>query len=80
MTLEEIALSLKELGFNGGWVVTGNEITLWENDSPQPTQDELAAGLILAQQRMAERSVARQALLERLGITAEEAQLLLGGI
>lgn len=79
MTHEETILALKELGFNGGWVVTGNEITLWENDFPQPTQSELDAGLVLAEQRIAERVATREALLARLGITEEEAQLLLGG-
>ena len=80
MTHEEIVQGLKELGFNGGWVVTGNEITLWENDLPQPTESELVAGLALIQQREAAKAAAREALLARLGITAEEAQLLLGGI
>ena len=50
------------------------------------TADELEQRLkdqekhALLEQAKQERIVAREALLERLGITAEEAQLLLGGI
>ena len=80
MTHEEVVQGLKELGFNGGWVVTGNEITLWENDLPQPSESELIAGLALVEERTVAKAVAREALLARLGITEEEAQLLLGGI
>lgn len=45
MTHEQIVEALKKLGFNSGWVVTGDEITLWENDAPQPTEAELQAAL-----------------------------------
>jgi len=79
MTHEELIKSLKQLGFNDGWVVTDNEITLWENNSLQPTESELIAGLALAEQQLSDKDIARQALLEKLGITEEEAQLLLGG-
>lgn len=50
------------------------------------TADELVqrskdqAKYALIEQAKQERLIAREALLERLGITAEEAQLLLGGI
>ncbi len=80
MTHEEVVQGLKELGFSGGWVVTGNEITLWENDLPQPSESELIAGLALVEERTVAKAAAREALLARLGITAEEAQLLLGGM
>jgi len=32
---------LRELGFNDGWAVRGNTIVAWDNDTPQPTQEEL---------------------------------------
>lgn len=80
MTHDEVLLALKELGFTGGWVVTDNRITLWENDSPQPTESELIAGLSLAEQHLANKLAAKQAVLDSLGITEEEAALLLGGI
>ena len=36
-----IANGLKQLGFNSGWVVNGEEITLWENPEPQPTMEAI---------------------------------------
>ena len=36
-----IANGLKQLGFNSGWVINGEEITLWENPEPEPTMEEI---------------------------------------
>lgn len=47
-------------------------------EAEQRTKD-LAKHIVLAEAKAA-RAVAREALLARLGITVEEAQLLLGGI
>jgi hypothetical protein len=78
MTHEEVVQGLKELGFNGGWVITGNEITLWENELPQPTESELIAGLALVEQHAVAKAAARQAVLDKLGLTADEVAALLG--
>lgn len=40
---EKIANGLKQLGFNTGWVITGGEITLWENAEPQPSYEDIEA-------------------------------------
>jgi hypothetical protein len=81
MTTEEIANGLKQLGFNSGWVISGNEITLWEHDAPQPTQDELKNAAQLWEQTQAnaqaQAEAEKAALLAKLGITADEAKLLL---
>jgi hypothetical protein len=37
MNNKEITNGLLQLGFNSGWVISGEEITLWENSEPQPT-------------------------------------------
>jgi len=37
MKTQKIVNGLKQLGFNSGWVVNGDEIVLWENSEPQPT-------------------------------------------
>ena len=37
MTHQELTDGLRQLGFNTGWAVSGDEITLWENSEPQPT-------------------------------------------
>ena len=82
MATQEIADGLKQLGFDTGWVVTGDEITLWENDAPQPTASAIAkaATLWAATVQAEATAVATQkaALLARLGITADEAKLLIG--
>ena len=33
---DRICAWLIEQGYTSGWVVTGDEITLWLNDEPQP--------------------------------------------
>lgn len=45
LTHEEIVAALHNLGVDSGWVVTGDEITLWEHSNPQPTEAELRAAL-----------------------------------
>jgi len=42
MKNDETANGLEQLGFISGWVLTGDEITLWENAEPQPTKAALA--------------------------------------
>ena len=81
MNHEEIKNGLFQLGYYNGWVLTGNEITLWENDEAQPTLETiLEASKLWAKteaDKQAEAAAARAALLEKLGITEEEARLLL---
>jgi len=82
MNHDEITNGLKQLGFDGNWVVTGEEITLWENSEPQPTATAIAkaATLWAATVQAADDAAAtdKAALLARLGITADEAKLLIG--
>lgn len=81
MTTQQIANGLKQLGFNSGWVISGDEIVLWEHDAAQPTQDELKNAAALWEQNQAkaqaEAEADKAALLAKLGITADEAKLLL---
>jgi hypothetical protein len=83
MNGKEIGKGLLQLGFNSGWAITGNEITLWENTEPQPSAQEISDAAKLWENTVAAeaeaKATAKAALLDRLGITAEEAQLLLGG-
>ena len=66
------------------WTLNGDEYTglTWLSDTPKPTQEELDAlwepTLQLMAQEKADKEAARQALLDRLGITADEARMLLG--
>lgn len=41
MSHKTITNGLLALGFESGWVVTGEEITLWENPEPQPTLEAI---------------------------------------
>ena len=41
MSHKTITNGLLALGFNSGWVVSGEEITLWENPEPQPTLESI---------------------------------------
>jgi len=82
MKNDETANGLEQLGFISGWVLTGDEITLWENAEPQPTKAALAIAATqwaATQAAKAEATATQKAaLLARLGITADEAKLLIG--
>jgi hypothetical protein len=78
MTHDDVIGAQHALGYPGGWVVTGTEITVWENSDPKPTDDDIKKGIKLVATAAAAKASARQALLDRLGITADEAALLLG--
>jgi hypothetical protein len=41
MNNKEITNGLLQLGFNSGWVISGEEIILWENPEPQPTLEAI---------------------------------------
>lgn len=34
---EKLRKGLMQLGFNTGWVISGDQITLWENSEPIPS-------------------------------------------
>jgi len=68
---------------NTEWTLNGDEYSglTWLSDSEKPTQEELDglwdATLAAIAQEKTDRETARQALLDRLGITADEARMLL---
>lgn len=69
---------------NGGWLIRGNEYSGIEWISCEPvTEAEFEAGFAQVDawkaQAEAEAQAKRQALLDKLGITEDEARLLLGG-
>jgi len=76
MQTEEIVNGLKQLGFNSGWVVNGNEITLWENESPQPTMQEISVASKLWEENQIKAKKAVEAKLEALGLTVEDLRIL----
>ena len=82
MTNFKIADALQFLGFPNGWVCSDTEIVLWENSEPQPTKkqlDDAIKQLATTQESVqTAKQVARQAVLDKLGLTADEAAALLG--
>lgn len=69
---------------NSVWELSGNdyENLIWKSDDTKPTKKELddLAPIVEAEQAKADadKQAARQALLDKLGITNDEAKLLLG--
>lgn len=69
---------------NTEWTLNGDEYSglTWLSDTEKPTQEELDAlwepTLAMIEQEKADKTAARQALLDRLGITEDEARMLLG--
>jgi len=79
MTHNEITDGLQQLGFHTGWVVTGDEITLWTNSEPQPTAAAIAKAAPLWATTVAAKTAATAAAktsaqnkLAALGLTADE--------
>lgn len=69
---------------NGGWIITGNDYEGIEFLECEPiTKEQFTDGFAKYNSWKAEQDSAKAAqkaaLLDRLGLTAEEAQLLLGG-
>ena len=69
----------------GGWVIYGDDFdsVIWTDDRPRCTKEEFQAGFAIYDAWKAEQEAAakaqKQALLDKLGITEDEAKLLLGG-
>ncbi len=75
MKTKEIANGLTQLGFNSGWVVSGEEIVLWENPEPQPTMEailEAAKDYVEPEPTVADK-------LASVGLSLEELKTALGG-
>jgi hypothetical protein len=85
MNNELISQALVELGFNSGWTVTGDALEgiAWiDEPAKKPTDKELQEMIAKLPEihaaKAADEASKKQAILDRLGITAEEASLILG--
>ena len=79
MTNDEVANGLQQLGFNSGWAISGDEITLWEHTEPQPSAAAISEAAPLWAATVAAKEAATaaakesaQAKLAALGLTADE--------
>ena len=76
MTNQEITNGLKQLGFDSGWVVTGDEITLWENTEPQPSNEAITKAAKLWKQTEVTAKQTATAKLAALGLTSDDLKAL----
>jgi len=81
MNHQEIALALNFIRPNAEWSLTDNELTWLDAEQVKPTKKEIESGWDAYQAQMQATQAAIQSqkneLLSRLGITADEAKLLL---
>ena len=83
MTHEQIIKALNSLAPQAQWTLTGDDYSElnWLSDGIPPSLDEIEAEIkLLPSKELAakeNKENAKSALLEKLGITAEEARLLL---
>ena len=83
MQNRDIVNGLLQLGFNNGWVVTGDEITLWENSEPMPTMSAITTAAKQWEttqkaeaEAKAQAKAAAEAKLSTLGLTTDDLRAL----
>jgi len=80
MTTRRIADALLSLCPDAQWTLVGDsyEDIDWLSDHPKPTKEQVEAEIAKEPEIAAAKAAAKAALLDRLGITEDEAKLLLG--
>jgi hypothetical protein len=82
MIHSEKVKGIQQIRPDSQFVLRGDELDWLDTKTSKPTEEEIAEGWIAYQAKIESDKSAteakRQALLDRLGITAEEAKLLLG--
>jgi len=71
MTNEELIGGLTALGITSGYVIYGNDLdsAIWTNENPKPSETEIKKAYKEAQ---ATKTATKNALLAKLGLTADE--------
>ena len=81
MEHNELVASIKYIRPNAQFALRGDELEWLDTDQNKPTQAEIEAGWVAYQAKSendkTQLEAQKEALLDRLGITAEEAKLLL---
>jgi hypothetical protein len=84
MPIKDYTLILSTHFADDQWNLNGDDYEglTWLSESPKPSQEELddlwPATVKAFEKKASDAVAARQAILDRLGITADEAKLLLG--
>lgn len=80
---EQIVAAIKFIRPNIEFVVRDKDLEFFADEQTKPSMTEIEAGWIAYQEKVeadkATSAAKRQALLDKLGITEDEAKLLLGG-
>ena len=83
MEHNELVLAIKHIRPSAQFALRGDELEWLDTEQGKPTQAEIEAGWVAYQAKVesdkTEAAAQKQALLNRLGITEDEAKLLLGG-
>jgi hypothetical protein len=81
MNIQDKANAIYMIRPNAKFTITGDELIWYEQDTIQPTEEEIEAGWVAYQEKeqadKAEKELKRQLLLDKLGITEDEAKILL---
>jgi hypothetical protein len=80
MTNAEITQAILNINPKAEFILRGEDLTglEWLGKDKAPTEAEIIAEIKLLPQRAVEKIAVKAAVLDRLGITAEEAAILLG--
>lgn len=70
----EIANGLVQLGFNSGWVVSDEQIVLWENEQPQPSLESIK----VAAKNYVEPELTVEQKLQSVGLNLDDLRAALG--
>lgn len=74
MKTQAISKGLLQLGFNFGWVVSGDEIVLWEHSEPQPSLETI----LEAAKNYVEPQISVEDKLATVGLNLSELKSALG--
>jgi hypothetical protein len=82
MKHSEISETLQFIRPNAEWSLSGDKLTWLNENQTQPTEAEIKAGWVIykadQESKAQTNALAKSALLDKLGITEDEAKLLLG--
>jgi hypothetical protein len=80
-TNQQVANALLRIAPEAKWTLSGDNYDeiIWHCECIKPSKSAVDAEIAKEPDIAAAKATARQAVLDRLGITAEEAQLILGG-
>ena len=74
MTTQQINNGLIQLGFDSGWVISGEEIIVWEHSEPIPAMDKI----LEAAKLYVEPELTVQDKLSSVGLSIDDLKLALG--